>query len=73
MLQFNYLLNYVCQKLKKLPFGDGESLLFESPSLEKKKIPLHHFLCLQFSPIKGAGNADSCSDLIYVPGVACAV
>lgn len=37
MLQFNYLLNYVCQKLKKLPFGDGESLLFESPSLEKKK------------------------------------
>lgn len=38
-----------------------------------KKMPLHHFLYLQFSFIKGAGNASSCSDLIYVPVVACAV
>lgn len=44
MLQFNYLLNYVCQKLKKLPFGDGESLLFKSPSLEKKN-PSSSFAC----------------------------
>lgn len=36
VLQFNYLLNYVCQKLKKLPFGDEEFLPFKNPSLEKK-------------------------------------
>lgn len=37
VLPFNYLLNYVCQKLKQLPFGDGESLLFKNPSLGGKK------------------------------------
>lgn len=52
-----------------MAFGDGGSLPFKNPRLEKK-IPLHHFLYLQFSLIKGSGNAYSCSDLIYVPDVA---
>lgn len=45
--------------------------LLKIPDLEKKKKNPLHFLYLQFSLIKGSGNAYSCSDLIYVPDVAC--